>query len=162
MRIRTPLLFGDKSNLKHDFRKEHFRASPNQIKSICQSNTNLLIKIAAVRVAHVVRVQHRALVVVGIYCASKWSSGVVAVRLLVVVPGIVVIPAVIIVLSVVVILAVIIIRRQEHVPGCSHGLLVVAGADFLGESNCCQTTDDNNDFVQLQGQNIDRELFPLC
>lgn len=61
--------------------------------------------------AHVVRVQHWTLVIVGIYSTSKWDAGVVVVAIRVVLVPAVVVPGIVVILAVIIILSVIVIRR---------------------------------------------------
>lgn len=87
-------------------------------------------------------VDKRVVVVVGVVVVVTMGMVVV------IVPGIVI-----------VILSVIIIRGQHRISGCSSRLgrllyVLVADEGILAEdsssSSCCQTTGDNNEFVQLQ------------
>lgn len=98
----------------------------------------LLVEVTAVWVAHIVRVQHWTTIIVRIYCTSKRDPRVVGVGC----------RMVIVIIIVVVVLAVVVIRRQEHVSGFSKSFRVFTVR--LPVSSCCQTTDDYNDFVQLE------------
>lgn len=102
----------------------------------------LLIEVTAVWVAHIVRVQHRTTIIVGIYCTSKRDPRVVGVGM---------VRMMVVIIIVVVVLAVVVIRRQEHVSGFSKSFRVFTVR--LPVSSCCQTTDDYNDFVQLERNN---------
>lgn len=109
----------------------------------------LLVKVAAIRVSNVVRVQDWTSVIVWIYCsAGYWDPGVGIVggpiRVVVVVVIVVGVPRTIVVV------AIIVVRRLEHVSCCPRHLLAVR---HLGSGSCTTnsqtTTGGNNDFVQL-------------